>query len=85
MEGWVLGQADHSLLRAARRAKAWRRRLSLTLALALLSGIGLGKLASWVWTPVLLFTGTIALPAIVLTPGTPVLVLGGFAVTTSTS
>ena len=52
------------------------------LALALLSGIGPGKLASWVWTPVLLFTGTIALPAIVLTPGTPVLALGGFAVTT---
>jgi cobalt/nickel transport system permease protein len=52
------------------------------LALALLSGIGLGKLRSWVWTPVLLFTGTIALPAIVLTPGNPILALGRFAVTT---
>ncbi len=30
----------------------------LGLALALLSGIALGKLAGWVWTPVLLFTGS---------------------------
>lgn len=41
------------------------------LALALLSGIGIGKLAKWVWTPVLLFTGTIALPVMLLIPGTP--------------
>jgi cobalt/nickel transport system permease protein len=40
----------------------------LALALALLSGIGPGKLAAWVWIPVLLFTGAIALPAIVLVP-----------------
>jgi len=40
----------------------------LAVVLALLSGIGLGKLAGWVWTPVLLFTGAIALPAIVLVP-----------------
>jgi cobalt/nickel transport system permease protein len=51
------------------------------LALALLSGVGPGKLANWVWIPVLLFTGTIALPAIVLTPGTPVAGFGGFFVT----
>ena len=40
----------------------------LALALALLSGIGPRKLAAWVWVPVLLFTGAIALPAIVLVP-----------------
>ena len=40
----------------------------LGVALALLSGIGVSKLAGWVWIPVLLFTGAIALPAIVLVP-----------------
>jgi cobalt/nickel transport system permease protein len=40
----------------------------LALVLAVLSGIGPGKLAAWVWAPVLLFTGAIALPAIVLVP-----------------
>jgi len=40
----------------------------LAFILALLSRIHVGQLASWVWTPVLLFTGTIALPAIVLVP-----------------
>ena len=38
------------------------------LSLALLSGIHVGKLASWVWGPVLMFTGVIAVPAIVLAP-----------------
>ena len=51
------------------------------LALALSSRVGVGKLASWVWTPVLIFTGAIALPAIVLTPGHAVVALGGFAIT----
>ncbi|MEO8053392.1 MAG: cobalt ECF transporter T component CbiQ, partial [Acidobacteriota bacterium] len=54
---------------------------ALALALAFFSRIGIDKLASWVWTPVLLFTGVIALPAIVLTPGTAVVALGGFAIT----
>ena len=54
---------------------------ALALGLAVLSGVGIGKLAAWVWAPVLLFTGTIALPAIVLTSGTPVLALAGVAVT----
>jgi len=54
---------------------------AFALALALFSGIGMGKLASWVWTPVLLFTGVIALPAMVLTPGHAVLTLGAFAIT----
>ena len=41
-------------------------------ALAVASRISLVDLARWVWTPVLLFTGCIALPAIFITPGVPV-------------
>jgi len=41
---------------------------AFALALALASRIGVGKLVSWVWLPVLLFTGAIALPAIVFAP-----------------
>ena len=40
-------------------------------SLAVASQISLANLARWVWTPVLLFTGCIALPAIFVTPGTP--------------
>ena len=38
-------------------------------SLAVASRISLGDLARWVWMPVLLFTGCIALPAIFVTPG----------------
>jgi cobalt ECF transporter T component CbiQ len=41
---------------------------TFALALAIASGIGIGKLVSWVWTPVLIFTGAIALPAMVFAP-----------------
>ena len=41
--------------------------------LAVVSGISPFHLARWVWTPVFLFTGAIALPAIFLTPGQPVI------------
>ncbi len=41
-------------------------------ALAVFSRVSPFYLARWVWTPVLLFTGCIALPAIFLTPGAPV-------------
>jgi cobalt/nickel transport system permease protein len=41
-------------------------------SLAVMSGISLLDLARWVWMPVLLFTGCIALPAIFITPGTPI-------------
>jgi len=54
---------------------------AFALALALSSRISVGKLASWVWSPVLIFTGAIALPAIVLTPGHAVAALGGLAIT----
>ena len=43
--------------------------------LGLLSRVGLAMLASRVWLVVLLFTGVIALPALFLTPGTPILTL----------
>ena len=49
--------------------------------LALASLIPLGKLAGWVWTPVLFFTGAIALPAIFLTPGRSLFTLGPLTVT----
>ena len=41
---------------------------TFALGLALCSRIGIGKLASWVWTPVLIFTGAIALPAAIFAP-----------------
>ncbi len=46
--------------------------LLLAVSLALMSKISLFDFARWVWMPVLFFTGCIALPAIFLTPGTPV-------------
>jgi cobalt ECF transporter T component CbiQ len=44
----------------------------LTVLLALLSLVTPSYFARWVWTPVLLFTGLLALPALFLTPGDPV-------------
>jgi cobalt/nickel transport system permease protein len=44
--------------------------LLIAISLAVASRISLLDLARWVWTPVLLFTGFIALPAIFITPGT---------------
>ena len=41
---------------------------AFALALALASHVGVGKLVSWVWLPVLFFTGAIALPAMVFAP-----------------
>jgi cobalt/nickel transport system permease protein len=41
----------------------------LAVCLAIASGISLANLARWVWMPVLLFTGCIALPALFITPG----------------
>jgi cobalt/nickel transport system permease protein len=51
--------------------------------LALVSRISLRRLAGWVWGPVLFFTGTIALPALVLTPGGVLAHAGPVAVTTA--
>lgn len=41
----------------------------VALILAIVSNVRLGRLATWVWLPVLFFTGTIALPAVFLMPG----------------
>lgn len=48
------------------------------LALAMVSRVRLRRLAGWVWLPVLFFTGTIAAPAMFLTPGAP---LGALTIT----
>jgi cobalt/nickel transport system permease protein len=60
------------------------RRLVVVLALfvaavmlAVFSRVGIGTLARRVWLVVLAFTGVIALPAIFLTPGTPVATFAG--------
>lgn len=45
---------------------------ALTLVLAFSSHVAVARLAKQVWISVLLFTGVIALPAIVLVPGNPV-------------
>ena len=49
--------------------------------LAVLSRLRLRRLAGWVWSPVLLFTGAIALPAIFFTPGRHVAILGSHVAT----
>jgi len=55
--------------------------LALATALALSSRVDLSVLLKRVWLVVLLFTGIIALPAIFLTPGTPVGDMAGAPVT----
>jgi cobalt/nickel transport system permease protein len=47
----------------------------------LLSHIHIARLAGWIWTPVLFFTGAIALPALFITPGQPALSYGLITVT----
>jgi cobalt/nickel transport system permease protein len=49
--------------------------------LAAASHVRMRRLAGWVWSPVLFFTGAIALPAIFLTPGRPIAFLGTATVT----
>jgi len=53
----------------------------LAVMLALSSRVDLLTLATRVWLVVFAFTGAIALPAIFLTPGTPVAAIGGFHIT----
>jgi cobalt ECF transporter T component CbiQ len=54
---------------------------AVAVLMALSSGIRLHTLLTRVWLVVLGFTGVIALPAILITPGNTVAVFGGFAVT----
>jgi cobalt/nickel transport system permease protein len=53
----------------------------LAVILALLSRIPISKIMGWVWSPVLFFTGTIALPAVFLTPGRTITALGPLLIT----
>jgi cobalt/nickel transport system permease protein len=54
---------------------------AVAVLLVLLSSIPLRRVMGWVWMPVLFFTGTIALPAVFLTPGRPIAALGPLLVT----
>jgi len=66
---------------ASRRLEAIGAVFVVAVLLAVLSAVPVGRLAAWVWMPVLFFTGAIALPAIFITPGRPVLALAGWFVT----
>jgi len=66
---------------ASRELRVIGSLFAIAVVLALLSRISLRRIAAWVWTPVLLFTGAIAAPAIFLTPGSPVASLGPFFIT----
>lgn len=60
----------------AHRLAAIAALLILAVALALLSRVSLATLARRVWLVVLAFTGVIALPALFLTPGNPLIIAG---------
>lgn len=62
---------------ASRRLRTIAALFAVAALLAAISKIPLRRLAAWVWSPALFFTGAIALPAIFLTPGRGV----GFAMT----
>jgi cobalt ECF transporter T component CbiQ len=66
---------------ASRRLAAIAGLFGIAVILALASRIPLGRMASWVWTPVLFFTGTIALPAVFLTPGPTAATWAGISLT----
>jgi cobalt/nickel transport system permease protein len=66
---------------AARNLRAVAALFAFALLLAMLSRIRLARLAGWVWAPVFLFTGPIALPAVFLTPGRIVAAWGALSVT----
>lgn len=66
---------------AARNLPAIAALFALALLLATLSRLRLARLAGWVWTPVLFFTGAIAVPAIFITPGRALAALGPLTVT----
>jgi cobalt/nickel transport system permease protein len=66
---------------ASRRLSVIAALFVLAAILAATSNVRMGRLAGWVWLPVLFFTGGIALPAIFLTPGQPI-ALFGFATVT---
>ncbi|WP_413737297.1 cobalt ECF transporter T component CbiQ [Sodalis sp. RH21] len=68
----ITGVAVHSLVALAVLLVA-------SVAMARLSAIAAGRLLRQVWIGVLLFTGVVALPALFLVPGTPLLHLPGLS------
>ncbi len=54
---------------ASRRLRVIAALFVVAAILAAASNVRMRRLAGWVWSPVLIFTGAIALPAIFLTPG----------------
>jgi cobalt/nickel transport system permease protein len=54
---------------------------AVALSLALASRVEVGRLARLVWIPVAFFTGAVALPAVFLTPGRALFVVGGIQIT----
>jgi cobalt/nickel transport system permease protein len=61
---------------ASRRVRVIAALFVVAAVLAVASNVRMRRLAGWVWSPVLFFTGAIALPAIFLTPGQPIAVYG---------
>jgi cobalt ECF transporter T component CbiQ len=66
---------------ASHRIEAIGVLFAAAVALALISRVRLTRLAAWVWTPVLFFTGTIAFPALFTTPGRALLSSGFLTIT----
>jgi len=63
---------------ASRRVRVIAAMFVVAAVLAGASNVRMRRLAGWVWSPVLFFTGVIALPAIFLTPGNPVAHIGTY-------
>lgn len=66
---------------ASRRVRVIAALFVVAALLAAASNVRMRRLAGWVWSPVLFFTGAIALPAVFLTPGRPVAFFGITAIT----
>jgi cobalt/nickel transport system permease protein len=66
---------------ASRRVRVIAVLFVIAAMLAAASDVRMRRLAGWVWSPVLFFTGAIALPAIFLTPGRPIAFLGITSIT----
>jgi cobalt ECF transporter T component CbiQ len=66
---------------ASRELRVIGTLFGVAVVLAMLSRIPIARMLAWVWTPVLFFTGAIALPAIFLTPGRPMAIVGFLTIT----
>jgi cobalt/nickel transport system permease protein len=66
---------------ASRRLRVIAALFVVAAILGAASNVRLRRLAGWVWSPVLIFTGAIALPAVFLTPGRPLAFPGSAAIT----